>query len=87
MEAKGESRRLKGTDASCDPAKLGAGKTLLTWKPVPTETGGEGAGTDGGGSRMELAVDEEAFEALSKVESKVRLPFPTASKCLLPDCL
>ncbi len=72
MEVQGVSRRLKGTDASCDPAKLGEAKTLLTWKAVPAETGGEGAGADGEGSRMELAVDEEALEALSKVDSKVR---------------
>ena len=76
-EAPKTSRRLKGTDTSCDPTKLGAATTLLRWKRVPAETDGQGDGTDEKGSRTELAVDEEALEALSKLESKVRLPPPT----------
>lgn len=60
-----------GSPSSCAAPSSG---TLFHWKRVPVEAAG-GGGPEGGeereSKRMELVVDEDALQALSKIDTKV----------------
>lgn len=57
---------------SCDTAESATSRTLLDWKVVPPADAADG-GEDGGGSRLELTMDEETLGMLSQIDTKVCL--------------
>lgn len=74
-DGQGAETGANGAPADTDAVdcESGISGTLLKWRQVPAEGG---AGGDGESTRVELALDDEAVQALAQIDGKVRTLCP-----------